>query len=158
MSIIYPRPERRMRSMAWILTALMSLPLFGGCGGPKTSDQAPGNTGGGTISNTSINRPQKKAGLNNTQKVGITLAGAAALYYLYRQHQNKQGTGKNGQYYQSKNGGIYYRDAQGRPVYVKPPSQPMQVQVPASEAQHYSQYQGYNGSTTGRRLGEGGAY
>jgi hypothetical protein len=142
--------------MAWILTALLSLPLFAGCGGgSRTSDQAPGNTGGGTISNTSATRPQVKQGLNNKQKVAITLAGAAALYYLYRQHQNKQGAGKNGQYYLSKNGGVYYRDAQGRPVYVRPPNQPIQVQVPESEAQHYSQYQGYNGSTSGRRFGEG---
>ena len=172
MSMIYPRPERRMQSRfflrkppkaalnksmaAWLLTALLSVPLFAGCGGgSRTSDQAPGNTGGGTISNTSANHTQAKSGLNNKQKVAITLAGAAALYYLYRQHQNKQGTGKNGQYYQSKNGGIYYRDAQGRPVYVKPPSQPIQVQIPASEAQQLSQYEGYNGRNTGRRLGEG---
>jgi hypothetical protein len=140
--------------MALLLTAILTLPLFAGCGGPKASDTSANNPNGGTLSNTSTNTlPRTKQGLNNKQKVAITLAGAAALYYLYRQHQNKQGTGKNGQYYQSKNGGIYYRDAQGRPVYVKPPSQPIQVQVPASEAQQYSQYSGYNGSSGGRSFG-----
>jgi len=106
---------------------------------------------------TANNPPTAKLGLSNAQKVGITLVGAAALYYLYRQHQNKKGSGKEGQYYQSKNGGIYYRDQKGRPVYVKPPSQPIQVQVPQSEAEQYGQYQGYNGSNTGRSLGATGS-
>ncbi len=152
MSIVYPKAGKLMRPMALLLTALLTLPLFAGCGGPKTSD-TPANNPNVGVANNSAPIPPTKQGLNNKQKVAITLAGAAALYYLYRQHQNKQGAGKNGQYYQSKNGGIYYRDAQGRPVYVKPPSQPIQVQVPPSEAQQYGQYSGYNGRSTGRSFG-----
>ncbi len=154
--IVYSGLGKSMRPMALLLTAILTMPFFTACGGgSKTSDAPVGNPNVG-ISNASNNQP-KKPGLSNAQKVGITLAGAAALYYLYKQHQNKKGTGKEGQYYQSKNGGIYYRDEKGRPVYVKPPSQPIQVQVPQSEAEQYGQYQGYNGRNTGRSFGATGA-
>jgi len=150
MNIIYPKLTRPTRPLVLLLTALLMLPLFAGCGGSKTSTPAD-NMNSGTLSNTSTaNSPQTKQGLSNKQKIGITLVGAAALYYLYRQHQKAQGTGKSGQYYLSKNGGVYYRDAQGRPVYVKPPAGG--IQVPASQAQQYSQYQGYDGRSTGRTL------
>jgi hypothetical protein len=103
------------------------------------------------VSNTSTGaQPKAKHGLTNMQKAGITLAGAAALYYLYNRHKNAQGQGPNGQYYLSKNGRVYYRDAQHRAHYVTPP--PGGITVPASQAQQYSQFQGYNGNTTGRTL------
>jgi hypothetical protein len=78
------------------------------------------------------------------------LGGAAALWYLYNRHKNAQGTGPEGTYYRSKNGGIYYRDAQGRPHFVKPPAEG--IRVPESEAEQYRGYQGYNGTNSGRTI------
>ncbi len=150
MNIIYPAQGRLLRPMALLLTTLLTLPLFAGCGGSKSSAPPPpvDDTHGGTVSNpASRTPPQAKQGLSNLQKGAITLAGAAALYYLYKQHQNAQGQGK---YYLSKNGHVYYRDAQHRAHFVSPP--PGGIQVPASEAQQYSQYQGYNGKPSGRTL------
>ncbi|MBW4633471.1 MAG: hypothetical protein KME30_16715 [Iphinoe sp. HA4291-MV1] len=39
---------------------------------------------------------QARRGLTTGQKVAITLVGAAALYYLYNQRKNAQGTGPQG--------------------------------------------------------------
>lgn len=156
---IYPERGRLLRPMALLLTALLTLPILNSCGGSKSAAPPPpvDDTRGGTVSNTSgATQPQAKQGLSNTQKAVITLAGAAALYYIYNRNKNKQGQGPNGQYYLSKNGRVYYRDAQHRAHFVTPP--PGGIQVPASEAQQYSQFQGYNGRTSGRDLtGLGGA-
>lgn len=139
--------------MALLLTALLMLPLFTGCGGGNRASAPPppvNDTRGGTVSNVPPgNQPQAKKGLSNTQKVAI-LAGAAALYYLYNRNKNKQGQGAEGKYYLSRNGRVYYRDAQGRAHYVTPPSGG--IQVPESEAQQYRDFQGYNNRTTGRDL------
>jgi hypothetical protein len=64
----------------------------------------------------------------------MLLAGAAAIYYLYKKHQNAQGEGANGKYYLSKNGRVYWRDLKtGQYHWVTAPQQP--IQVPASEYQ-----------------------
>jgi hypothetical protein len=127
------------------MSAILTIPLLSSCGGNK--NQPVDQTGNAPVSSV----PTKKPGLSTAQKVGITLVGAAALYYLYKQHQKSQAkTGPQGQYYLSKNGQVYYRDAQGKPVFVSPPSGG--IQVPASEAQQYSQFKGYDGRTTGRDL------
>jgi hypothetical protein len=76
------------------------------------------------------------ANMSTGQKLAV-LAGAAALYYMYKKHQNAQGAGPTGQFYRSKNGGVYYRDQSGKPVWVQPP--PAGIQVPASEAARYEQ-------------------
>ena len=75
--------------------------------------------------------------MSTKQKV-VLLAGAAALYYLYKKHQNAQGAGPQGQYYRSKNGGIYYRDPKNPKIvhWVTAPQQP--IQVPADEYQRYT--------------------
>jgi hypothetical protein len=87
----------------------------------------------------------------NTRTKVVVLAGAAALYYLYKRHENAQvKTGAEGQYYLSKNGRVYYRDEQHRAHWVTPPAEG--IQVPESEAQPYRQYQGYENSTTGQDL------
>ena len=93
-----------------------------------------------------------RRGLTTGQKVAI-LAGAAALYYLYKTHQKAKGEGKTGQYYLSKNGGVYYRDPQNPKIvhWVKPP--PEGIRVSAEEAQQYSRYQGYNNQQTGETFG-----
>ncbi len=87
----------------------------------------------------------------STGKKVVVLAGAAALYYLYKHHKNAQAQeGVDGQYYLSKNGRVYYRDAEHRAHWVTPP--PGGIQVPESEAAEYRGFQGYDNQTTGRDL------
>ncbi len=92
------------------------------------------------------NAPQRGSnpinGMSAGQKLAV-LAGAAALYYMYKKHQNAAGTGATGQYYRSKNGGVYYRDQKGSPVWVQPPVGG--IQVPAGEAAQYEQGARQNG-------------
>ena len=153
MSAIYPQ-RKVLRPMAWLLTVLLTVPFLSACGGGSQTTAPPppvDDTRGGTVYNPqNPNQPQaKKRGLSTGQKVAI-LGGAAALYYLYNRHKNRQGQGAQGKYYLSKNGRIYYRDAQNRPHWVTPP--PEGIQVPESEAQKYREFQGYNNRSTGRDL------
>jgi hypothetical protein len=90
-------------------------------------------------------------GMSNGQKM-VILAGAAALYYLYKKNQesHKAGNASEPQYYLSKNGRVYYREKGGRVHWVTPPTEG--VQIPQSEASEYQQFQGYDNSTTGKTL------
>jgi len=99
--------------------------------------------------NTTKQPEVKNKGMGTGQKVAL-LAGAAALYYMYNQHQNASKEGAQGKYYLSKNGRVYYRDAEKRAHWVTPPSEG--IRVPESEAQKYREFQGYNRSSTGRDL------
>ena len=68
---------RPTRPMALLLTAILSLSVFTGCGGSKTSAPPPpvDDTRGGTVANPGAGgAPQAKQGLSNKQKVAITLA------------------------------------------------------------------------------------
>lgn len=108
--------------------------------------------GGYVSSQAPMPQQPRKQGLSTGKKVAI-LAGAAALYYLYRKNQQKrqQNPGiAEPQYYLSKNGRVYYRQPNGQAVWVTPP--PQGIQVPYDEAQQYSQYQGYENSRNGRTL------
>ena len=141
------------RRLALLLSAILMLPMFAGCGGGSNEAIPPR---GATYDraarpnpNARPNTPQARQGLNNTQKVAI-LAGAAALYYLYNQHKNKQQQGPEGKYYLSKNGRVYYRDAKGVAHWVTAPAGG--IRVPESEAQQYQDFQGYNNRPTGRDL------
>jgi len=80
------------------------------------------------------------------------LAGAAALYYLYKKNQQAHANGNTSepQYYLSKNGRVYYRESGGRVHWVTPPKEG--VMVPSSEADQYQQFAGYEGRTSGRDL------
>ncbi len=137
--------------VSWLLSSLLLIPSLTACGGrnqASVDDSRPVAT-----SNTAPNAAgqPKKQGLTNTQKVGVTLAGAAALYYIYNQHKKSQAAkGAQSQYYLSKNGRVYYRDAQKQVHYVTPPQGG--IQVPAEEAQQYQQFQGYDNRSTGRDL------
>ena len=114
-------------------------------------------TGSGSGSGGSLNTPQGRSpdpvarpGLSGKQKI-VMLGGAAALYYLYKHHQNaQQGQGSEGQYYLSKNGRVYYRDSEHRAHWVTPPQEG--IAVPQEEAGQYSQFQGYNNQSSGRDL------
>jgi len=138
--------------VAVFLSTLLTLPLLNSCGGGSQNAAPPpiDDSVGRNLNNRApVNQPQAKRGLGTGQKVAI-LAGAAALYYVYNQRKNAQGTGAQGKHYLSKNGRVYYRDAQGRPIWVTPPQGG--IRVPEAEAQQYRDFQGYNNSPTGRDL------
>ncbi|MCY7384400.1 MAG: hypothetical protein LH628_17810 [Microcoleus sp. CAN_BIN18] len=153
MNTIKPEP-RRSRFMALLLTTLLTFPFLSACGSKESSAPPPPvddtRAGGVQTNRRPSPSPQAKKGLSNAQKVGITLVGAAALYYIYNQHKNKQEQGAQGKHYLSKNGRVYYRDAQNRAHYVTPP--PEGIQVPESEAARYREFEGYNNQTTGKNL------
>ncbi len=125
-------------------------PLLAGCGGggaPQETAPPPP-----TMTRTQP-KMQPKQGMSTKQKL-VLLAGAAALYYLYRRHQAaKAQQGPEGKYFISKSTGrVYYRNLKdGSFQWVSPPAQP--VQVSPDEAQEYSGYAGYNNQNTGRGFG-----
>lgn len=155
MKIIY-QERRKLSPMPWLLSVLLMMPFFTACSGPQDTGPPPvDRTRADGTTRTTQNPPAKapeakNKGLSTGQKVAITLAGAAALYYLYNQHKNKQEQGAEGKYYLSKNGGVYYRDAQKQVHWVKPPAEG--IKVTAEEAERYRDFQGYNNSQTGRDL------
>ncbi|MBE9226604.1 hypothetical protein IQ264_14340 [Phormidium sp. LEGE 05292] len=154
MDKILLKGRKLTQTVALLLTTSLSAPLFVACGSSNTANQPPVYDNRPTAQNTANRntyppRPQARQGLSTGQKVAI-LAGAAALYYLYNQHKNKQEQGATGKYYLSKNGRVYYRDAAGRAQWVTPP--PGGIRVPEEQARQYQDFQGYNGRTTGRDL------
>lgn len=137
------------RPVAILLTAILATPLFVGCGGSNgNASLAPIDDS--RSNNYNPNQQQTRPGLSGGQKLGITLVGAAALYYLYNKHKNSQAQGAEGQYYLSKNGRVYYRDSEHRAHWVTPPTEG--IQVPEDQARQYQDYQGYNNRSTGRDL------
>ena len=139
---------------------LVSLPLMGallgpmGCGfGSTAAPPPPVDDSRPTGARAPAPMPAAPAptGMSGTTKL-VVLAGAAALYYMYKHHQaaSAAATGAEGQYYLSKNGRVYYRDAEHRAHWVTPPAEGMRV--PEAEAGEYRQFQGYDGSTSGRDL------
>ncbi|MBD2774759.1 hypothetical protein [Iningainema tapete] len=154
MNTTSPKRKKAPLPVAVFLSILLTVPVLSSCGGGGSQTAAPPPPVDSTVSRN-VNNPaptptETKRGLNTGQKVAITLAGAAALYYLYNRYKNSQGAGAKGKYYLSKNGRVYYRDEQNRPVWVTPP--PEGIRVPESEAQQYRDFQGYNGRETGRTL------
>jgi len=147
-----------MRSTALLVALAMALPIVAGC------SHAPDNSGANLppVDDTRGGRvaapppvagvrtaPQGHTGLTTGQKV-VILAGAAALYYMYKKQRDAQNQPTKTQYYLSKNGRVYYRDAQGRAHWVTPP--PQGIPVPAAEAQEFQGFQGYNNQSSGRDL------
>ena len=150
MNTTYPKQPTFLRATALLLSVLLGVPFFAGCASqPTTAPPPPVDDTRGGAQNYPAPSPSAKKGLSTGQKVAI-LAGAAALYYLYNQHKNRQEQGAQGKYYLSKNGRVYYRDAEKRAHWVTPP--PGGIQVPESEAQKYREFQGYNNQPTGRDL------
>lgn len=141
------------RKLAAVLAVATSLGSVGSVSCGKSSPPPPVDdtrTGQGQTHSAPFEVPDKKPGVTTGQKV-VLLAGAAALYYMYKHHQNAAAqAGPEGQYYLSKNGRVYYRDADHRAHWVTPP--PEGVRVPESEAAEYRQFQGYDGNPNGRDL------
>ncbi len=161
---MYIRTKRALlsRPVAAVLVGSLAMPTLSGCGGggntanipppvDATRGQAPTQPGANT-----------RTGMSSNQKKMVMLAGAAALYYLYKKKQNAQG--QTVQYYRSKNGRIYYRDPKTKQAIWVTPAQVRPIQVPADEAEYYRSYRGYNGNNQGRDLtneiplAPGGAY
>lgn len=107
----------------------------------------------------------RPAGGMSTRQKATLLAGAAAMYYIYRKYQrdnaaklqqaSAQAPGGKIQYYRSRSKGfIYYRDPQTKQaIIVAPgPDQVGTLNVPQEQAQQYSNFQGYNNSPTGESL------
>ena len=142
------RNVRSHRPTALLAAASLVVPVFiAGCSSPTNNQNIPppvDNTQTGQSAPPVAQQPQH-TGMTTKQKV-VILAGAALLYYLYKHHQ--QQNNQQVQYYLSKNGRVYYRDPQTHQVHWVTP-----VQVPASQAQDYSQYQGYNNQPTGQSYG-----
>ncbi len=145
------KSQRGVKVASWLLSSLLLMPFFAACGGGNKASVDDSRTAVAPNAASNTAPQEKKQGLTNTQKAAVTLAGAAALYYIYNQHKKSQAQ-KNAQpqYYLSKNGRVYYRDAQKQVHYVTPPKGG--VQVPAEEAQQYQEFQGYNNRSTGRDL------
>ncbi|HSI73402.1 MAG TPA: hypothetical protein VK934_09505, partial [Fimbriimonas sp.] len=139
------------------LCAVMTLagPMIVGCGSgasdTRTGANMPPIDDSYSQRAQSFPAQQPKTGMSTGTKVAI-LAGAAALYYMYKKNKEKRAANVNSepQYYLSKNGRIYYRDASGQAHWVTPPQQG--IQVPFDEAQQYRDFQGYNWNTSGRTL------
>jgi hypothetical protein len=146
--------SRKLAAVLALATSIGSVTACGKSAPPPPVDdsrvgQGQTNSGpyaprGGTETDT------RKPGVSTGQKV-VLLAGAAALYYMYKHHQSaKAETGPEGQYYLSKNGRVYYRDEDHRAHWVTPPAEGLRV--PESEAAAYRHFQGYDGNATGRDL------
>ena len=143
--------SKALRPTALLLSASLVIPpLLAGCGGggQQSSEAVPPP---GMNRNQPVAKP-KQQGLSTKQKVAI-LAGAAALYYIYKKRQSAPAqAGPQGKYFQSKNGRIYYRNLKtGEFQWVTPPAQP--IQIPAAEAEQYRNYAGYNNQKTGQGFG-----
>lgn len=93
-----------------------------------------------------------KPGMSTKKKL-VILAGAAALFYMYKRHKDANNQAATVQYFRSeKNGRIYYRDPKTHQAhYVTPPTGG--IQVPEEEAQEFSGYRGYNNARRGQAYG-----
>lgn len=158
----YDTNRLRFKTTAFALVAALSFASIG-CG--SVGSQASNSTSGATLppiddtrngtmpATTRSNVTQPNQGGPSTKNKIVMLAGAAALYYLYRKHQQKNQAQASGTmegqpvYYLSKNGRVYYRDASGQAHWVTPPRKGIPVQY--EEAQRFRDLQGYDGSSTG---------
>lgn len=134
----------RARACASLLALALFALSFSGCGRDAPPPPVDDTRARGTDAPAA-----KSEGMSTSKKV-VLLAGAAALYYLYKKHQGAGKEGPDGQYYLSKNGRVYYRDAEHRAHWVTPP--PEGIRVPASEAAEYREFEGYEKQSTGRDL------
>jgi hypothetical protein len=142
--------QRTSRSVSLLLVSALALPHVVAC--QDSSREAPPPAVDDTRGDHSARpAPAAERPRMSTKSKVVILAGAAALYYLYKHHKNAaQAQGEEGQYYLSKNGRVYYRDAEHRAHWVTAP--PSGIAVPESEAAEYREFQGYDNRATGRDL------
>ena len=160
------------RTMALAASTVIALPILAGCGSGVNTDNRPAGASlppiddsramkygnpGGNYGYTQPPRPAPRSGLSTGKKLAL-LAGAAALYYMYKKNQEKKAAGElAGQpvYYLSRNGRVYYRDANGQAHWVTPPAQG--IEVPYEESLQYRDFQGYNNNPNGLTLEQFGS-
>lgn len=145
------------QGVALALAASIVAPGLAGCGGQQASAPPPldATQGQAPMSPGANNgRAASNSGGMSTRNKVILLAGAAALYYMYKKQRDARNRPVNVQYYLSKNGRVYYREPNNprQVIYVTPPRQALRV--PESELQglNLEQFQGYNGAPGGRDL------
>jgi hypothetical protein len=152
---MFRRIAKSGKGTAWFVVVMLMAPFVAGCGGGGRSSVPPpvddsGYGRGSSRVDTGFGRTQGAPVAQPRLSKTVILAGAAALYYLYKKQQNATGQGPDGQYYLSKNGRVYYRDAEHRAHWVTPP--PQGIQVSENEARGLEGFQGYNRSSSGRDL------
>lgn len=143
--------NRMARPTALLLSVSMVVPtILAGCGGAPQQTAMTPPPGMENPRNAPVAQPRQ--GMSTGKKVAL-LAGAAALYYIYKKRQAaQQEAGPNGKYFLSKNGRVYYRNLKtGDFQWVSPPRQP--IQVPMDEAAQYQEYAGFNNRSNGRSFG-----
>ncbi|MBC7998467.1 MAG: hypothetical protein IAF58_11015 [Leptolyngbya sp.] len=123
----------------------------GGSSTPNTSNLPSIDESAGSGGRQTASAPAEKKGMSTGKKIAL-LAGAAAVYYMYKKNQTERAKGNTTepQYYLSKNGRVYYREAGGRVHWVTAPKEG--IAVPADEAQAYSEFEGFDGRSSGRSL------
>lgn len=136
--------------VAAVLVGSLAMPTLSGCGGGNTSSNIPPPVDGTRSQAPGQTTAAPRTGMSSSQKKLVVLAGAAALYYLYKKKQNS--AGQTVQYYRSKNGRIYYRKPDTKQAVWVTPANIEPIQVPASEADAYRSYRGYNNNNNGRDL------
>ena len=145
--------RRTTRATALVLSLSLVAPILAGCGGKGDSGATPPprDESGSRMNNTASQQP--KQGMSTGKKVAL-VAGAAALYYMYKRSQDKKDP-ENRQYYLSKNGRVYYRDPKNnnQAVYVTAPKEP--IEVPIEDARRYQldKYRGYENNKSGQDFG-----
>jgi hypothetical protein len=151
---------RTPRSVAILLAAAVSAAPLAACQDTHTTDRRPppavDDTRPGGYAQREAPAPTPaptESHWSTGKKTAVVLAGAAALYYLYKKHQtgtHANAIGADGTYYLSRNGRVYYRDADHRAHWVTPP--PGGITVPAAEAAEYRGLQGYDNNPNGKDL------
>lgn len=143
------RQRSTARPLALLISGALAVSPLAACNSHSDPPPPVDDTVRGGAAPVSAPRADKP-GMSTRSKV-VVLAGAAALYYLYKHHKAAATSeGADGQYYLSKNGRVYYRDADHRAHWVTAP--PAGIQVPAAEATEYQELQGYDNRATGRDL------
>ncbi len=134
--------QTKQQSVMFLATCLFATQSLMGCGGVANTSNMPPVEESAKYSSQPAT-PAAHSGMSNGQKV-VLLAGAAALYYMYKKNQeaHRNGDKSQAQYYLSKNGRVYYREQGGRVHWVTVPS--AGIRVPADEASQYQNYQGVN--------------
>jgi hypothetical protein len=123
------------------LTTALAISTATACGGGQQS-----NLGTNQFGQPMASRP---GGILRNKAVLLT--GAAALYYLYHRQEALRKAGHNvPRYFLSQNGHVYWRDQAGTPHWISAPT--AGLSVPESVADQYKDFQGFDGSTTGRGL------
>lgn len=131
--------------------ALLLCTFLAGCNGDvsQSSQTMPSM---GVSHQSGMTTSNRSGNLRQEQRL-IPLTGAAALCYIYEKRQASHSpAGPQGKYYRSNTGRIFYRNQQTEEFqWIRPPSQP--IKVPATQAEPFREYAGYNNRKTGRGFG-----